>query len=155
MSTFTTNVPKVEDFFRDDGKGFSAAGFRYLSQLGNAGRILNTLKDGDVFTDELSGKFSFPEAKTEEIICDAKFVRSIIEVTTHTAAGTAILTPKIGSTALGGGANSASTTKSTVTHSADNELGIGQTLNFTLSSVSSDCVDLAWTVKFTRAVLAD
>lgn len=147
-------MPGSDDFFTPDGKGFSSAGIHYLGNLEKAAKQLNELLASGALVEELSGKFSYPENKTEEIICKAIYGRAILSLSVHTGAGTATLTPKIGSTTLGGGASSATTSVSTVNHTSANVMAAGNVLSFVLSSVSSDCVDLAWTMKWTRDVLA-
>lgn len=146
-------MPAAEDFFTTDGK-FSSAAIHYLGNLEKSAAQLNELLANGAFVEELDGKFSYPEAKTEEIICNSFYGKTILSLSVHTGAGTATLTPKIGSTTLGGGANSATTSRSTVNHTSANVMAIGDVLNFVLSSVSSDCVDLAWSMKFTRNILA-
>lgn len=61
----------------------------------------------------------------------------ITSVTTVCASGTATLTAKINTTALGGTANSVSSTEQTQDHAADNVMAVGDDLVFTFASVSS------------------
>lgn len=61
----------------------------------------------------------------------------IASVTTVCASGTATLTVKINTTALGGTANSVSSSEQTQAHSASNEMAAGDDLVFTFASVSS------------------
>lgn len=103
-------------------------------------------------TDEIDGEIRFPEDGTTTIILDSKIARTITEISVKTSAGTVTATPKIGSATLGGGANSATTTKSTVTHSSANAMSVADTLTFVLSSTSADCERLSFTIKFTRTL---
>lgn len=153
MTKFTEIIPQAGDFISTEG-GLSSPGFRYLSQQTKIAKRLNELDEDDAYIDEISGQFSYPEETTETIILDAKYARTITAISVKTAAGTATVTPKIGSTTLGGGANSATTSKSTVAHSEDNAMAIGDSLTFVISSVSADCQRLSFTIKFTRAILA-
>lgn len=153
MTKFSEIIPQAGDFLSEDG-GLSSAGFTYLSQQTRIAKRLNELNGDDAYIDEISGQFSYPEETTETIILDAKFARTITALSVKTAAGTATVTPKIGATTLGGGASSATTTKSTVAHDDDNEMAVGDSLTFAISSVSSDCQRLSFTLKFTREILA-
>lgn len=114
------------------------------------GAISSLLATGD----DIHGEIAFPEDKTYTIILDSKVARTITEVTVKTSAGTATVTPKIGSTALGGGASSAASTKSSVTHSSDNTMAVNSTLTFVLSSTSSDCENLSFSIKCPRSFAA-
>lgn len=143
-------MPAAADFFKSDGKGLSSAAIHYLGNVEELGNKFGELVSDGSLIEELHGKFSFPENKTEEIICNNFVGKTLLSLSVHTGAGTATLTPKIGSTTLGGGANSATTSRSTVNHTSANVMAAGDILNFVLSSVSSDCVDLAWSLKYTE-----
>lgn len=80
--------------------------------------------------------FEAPEDGDYRVEVNAAIARSITSVTTRSAAGTATLTVKIDTTALGGTANSVSTSEQTQTHSSANSLPVGGDIVFTLSSVS-------------------
>lgn len=99
--------------------------------------------DGDTFS------ISYPENKTYSVMIDAPFGFTISSITSICASGTATATFKIGSTALGGGANSVSTSAQTKTHTTDNVVAAGDSLNCTISSVSS-CDGAIFMIKFTR-----
>lgn len=150
---FNAKMPGAEDWLKSDGSGFSAPAIHYLGNLEKTSRALNALSDDDAFEEELNGQFKYPEAGTEIIIADAKYARSIPEITAYALVGTITLTWKIGSSALGGGANSVTTSKATVSHSSDNEIAIGDTLTCVLSSVSSDCAGVGWTIKQQRPLV--
>ena len=102
--------------------------------------------------DDLSGEIRAPEAKTYEIILDSQTSRTITKLTTKARVGSAVITPKIGSTTLGGGASTATTSKSSVTHTTSNAMTSGDELSFVVSSVSTDCEDVAFTLWFTKPV---
>jgi hypothetical protein len=74
---------------------------------------------------------------------------TITKVSAVSAAGTTTLTPKIGSTAMTGGALNVTTTKGSSSPSANNVAAQGNDLVFTASS-SSSCTGLAVTVTYTR-----
>jgi hypothetical protein len=137
---------------------FSTAWYKWFTVLNTLVKQLKTNFPGVItsqnvnFDEEITGQFDFPLAGTETLVLDAKYARSVLEVTVQTQAGTATLTPKINGTTLGGGASSASTTKSTVSHSSANSMNAGDKLDLVLSSVSSDCAGLAFTLKTRRQI---
>ncbi len=97
-----------------------------------------------------SGVFKAPEDETVYLVLKAPFAFTITEVTTRTEVGTSTCTFKIDGTSLGGTANSASTSEQSQTHSSSNAVAVGQDLTVVFSSTSSDCENLAITIKATR-----
>jgi hypothetical protein len=85
------------------------------------------------------------------LIINLPFGGSINETTTRSTAGTATATFKINTTALGGTANSVSSTQQSQTHSSSNTFVAGDDIVLTISSNSS-CVNLSLTIKFTRTI---
>lgn len=164
----------MANFLADDGtfKAVTSSGLGSLTASNNLSELTSTAatargnisaaKSGSnsditaltglTYIDEISGEIAFPEDKTYTIILDSKTAKTITQITVKTSAGTSTVTPKIGSTTLGGGASSAASTKSSVTHSSANAMSVNDTLTFVTSSTSSDCADLSFTVKFTRTV---
>jgi hypothetical protein len=71
------------------------------------------------------------------ITYDAPFAGTITTARTESQSGTGTVTFKIGSTPLGGSANSASTTAQEQAHASANTFAKGDTLKFTISSVSA------------------
>jgi len=108
-------------------------------------------QDVDV-VEEITGEIAFPTDGTYTIVLDSKYAKTILQLTVQSAAGTSTLTPKINSTPLGGGANSVTTTKASVSHSSANAMSVSDKLIFVLSGTSSDCTNLAFTVKYTRKI---
>ena len=76
---------------------------------------------------------------------------TINSITTKSASGTCTVTGKINTTALGGTANSVTTTEQVRTHSSSNVASAGDDLVLTVSSNAS-CTWLEITVAFTRAL---
>ena len=111
-----------------------------------------TTLDTETTNTGIHGEIRFPEAKDYTIILDSEIARSVTALVTKTSVGTVTATPKIGSTTLGGGASSVTTTKGTVSHSSSNTMAAHDTLKLTLSSVSSDCEDLSFSFKFSEAI---
>lgn len=105
-----------------------------------------------VTKDGIHGEIRFPESKTYVLILDSEIARTLTALVVKTRVGTVTVTPKINGTTLGGGASSATTSKSTVSHSSSNSVASNDTVTFDLSSVSTDCEDLSFSLKFTRAL---
>ena len=99
--------------------------------------------------DEWSWYIEFPQAKTYKVVVNTTYARTINSITTDAEVGTATLTGKINTTALGGTANSVSTTEQTQTHTSANSMVAGDDFNLTLASVSG-CEGVTVTVKWTR-----
>jgi hypothetical protein len=98
--------------------------------------------------------FQFPEDVTENLALNLAYAWTITKVTTKTRAGTATVTVKIGGVALGGTANSASTSEQEQEHSSSNVAAAGSDVQATLSSVSSDCEGLSIAIEGTRTLAA-
>lgn len=86
-----------------------------------------------------------PEDKDYRLIVNSPYAVTWTDVTTIATAGTATATVKIGSTPLGGSANSVSTSEDTQTHDSDNEMGAGDDLVLTISA-SNNCEGLSITI---------
>lgn len=80
---------------------------------------------------------------------DAPYGYTITQVDSKCRAGTCTATTKIGSTPLGGGANSVSTSLQTKAHTSDNVIALNGTSVVTISANSS-CAGLRMTYWITR-----
>ena len=89
---------------------------------------------------------------TIKIMCkaDAKVITSVSAICDS---GTCTLTPQIDALTLGGGANSVSSTISTVTHSSANTVSADSVVTLVISANSS-CQGLAVSIKGTRTLMA-
>ncbi len=96
--------------------------------------------------------FKFVEDETVRLIINCPFAWTITSTTTRTEAGTATCTFKIDGVALGGTANSASTSEQTQAHSSANVVDAGDDVEVTFSSTSGDCENLAITIAGTRVL---
>lgn len=83
------------------------------------------------------------------IVVNVPYGGTITDVTTRSASGTCTLTTKINTTALGGTANSVSSSESTQSHSSSNVFAAGDDIVITVSSNSS-CSKASVLIKFTR-----
>lgn len=79
------------------------------------------------------------------------FACTINEVTTKSASGTCTAQGKINTTALGGAANSVTTTESTQTHTTANTMVVGDDFTITVTS-NSACTGMIVSVKYTRTL---
>lgn len=99
---------------------------------------------GDTFT------ISFPANQDYNVLINAPFGFAISSITSKSTAGTCTATFKIGGTALGGGANSVSTTEQIKTHTSANVMAAGDDFTCTVSSNSS-CAGAIFTIAYTRS----
>ena len=100
----------------------------------------------------MSFNFAFPSDGTLTMLLSAEFAFTITKTVTLTKAGTATVTTKIGNTALGGSANSASTSIDSQAHTTDNAVALTNVINVTFASTSSDCEGLCLTIWGTRVL---
>ena len=105
--------------------------YRFFDQLRNAIASLYTQ------TWELHFFVETPTNSDYRVIVAATVARTITSVTTRSASGTATLTVKINTTALGGTANSVSSSEQTQAHTTANAMVAGDDLVLTFSAVSS------------------
>ena len=87
-------------------------------------------------------------AKDYKLIVNCPIACTINTVTTVCESGTATLTGKINSTALGGAANAVSTSEVTETHTTANAMSVGDDFVLTPSSIAS-LIGMTVTVKIT------
>ena len=102
-------------------------------------------------TDTLSIVVARPKNGDTVILRPFATGATITEVRTKSSAGTCTLTVKINSTALGGTANSVSTTETAQAHSSSNVAGADDNLTLTVSS-NSGCVDMSVTITYTTTL---
>lgn len=101
--------------------------------------------------EDFSVVIPFPANKDYRLVLDASAERTITEVVTRSVSGTCTAQVKIDSTALGGTANSVSSSEQKQAHSSANVWGAGQDLVLTVSANAS-CVDMTLTVKTVRTL---
>lgn len=102
-------------------------------------------------TEGFPGGIGSPSDKSYTIGLNMPHGGTITSTTTKSLSGTCTATFKIGSTALGGTANSVSSSEQSQAHASNNVFAAGDDLVLTISSNSS-CVDLAWMIKYTRTL---
>lgn len=94
---------------------------------------------------------AFPSNKDYRLVLDAEVEREIFEVTTRSASGTCTATVKIDTTALGGSANSVSSSEQSQAHASANTWAVGSDLVLTVSA-NAACVDMSMTVRTRRTL---
>ena len=95
----------------------------------------------------------FPDDKDYRVLINSPIAFTIDSITTKSSTGTCTLTGKINATALGGTANSVSTSESEQTHTTDNAVAVGDDVVLTVSS-NSGAENVSVTVKCTLALSA-
>jgi hypothetical protein len=114
----------------------------------NAGLALKAVKTQ---IDFISGLIQLPVDSSYKLILKAPYAGTITETTTESISGTCTATFKINTTALGGTANSVSSTEESQTHALDNAFAIGDDIVLTVST-NATCVDMSFTIKFTKTL---
>lgn len=127
---------KVYDYQRANGKPLTPPA---------ASDITGTIKEA------IPGFIELPDEKDYTFGLNLPFGLTITKVTTICESGTCTATFKIGSTALGGTANSVSTSQDEQAHASNNVAAAGDDLVVTISS-NSACVGLSFMVEATRAL---
>lgn len=99
----------------------------------------------------ISGLIETPSNKDYRIVVKAPHGGTITETTTISASGTCTATFKINATALGGTANSVSSSEQSQAHAGSNTFSAGDDIVITISANSS-CADMSFTIKYTRTL---
>lgn len=99
----------------------------------------------------MCGFIASPSDKDYRIVVKAAHAGTITETTTRSASGTCTATFKVNTTALGGTANSVSSSEQSQAHSTSNTFAEGDDIVITISSNSS-CADMSFTIKYTRTL---
>lgn len=100
----------------------------------------------------VSGYIKVPAAQTYLLVVEIPHGGTITSVSTKSESGTCTATFKVNTTALGGTANSVSSTQNDQAQASSNTFAAGDDINVTISSVSS-CVGMSFTIKYTRTLL--
>jgi hypothetical protein len=110
---------------------------RWMKKSARDAAALGSGKAAKSQTWEQSWLIEFPDNKDYRVVVNSALARTITGVTTRSSAGTCTLTVKINTTALGGTANSVSSTESTQSHSSANAVAVGDDIVFTVSANSA------------------
>lgn len=131
--------------------------YQYLKEVDRVFRVVIDIVDTPEvpveieYVDAISGMVAFPSNKDYRLVVKIPFGCTITETVTRSASGTCTATFKINTTALGGTANSVSSTEQSQAHSSANVVAAGDDIVMTISS-NSACVDLSFTIKTTRTL---
>lgn len=117
------------------------------SASGGGGGGASTTQTGEAF----GGFIASPSDKDYRIGLKMPHGGTITETTTRSVSGTCTATFKINSTALGGTANSVSTSEQSQSHASNNVFSAGDDIVLTISSNSS-CSDMSFMIKYTRTL---
>jgi hypothetical protein len=109
---------------------------RFFKSLVSELNSQNAAKAAKTQTWEQSWLIEFADNKDYRVVVNSALARTITSVTTRSSAGTCTLTVKINTTALGGTANSVSTSESTQAHTSANEVAAGDDIVLTVSANS-------------------
>lgn len=129
-----------------DGTGYVRKDGAWTPESGGGGGA-STTQPGEC----ISGLIVTPADGDYRVVVKAPHGGAITEVTTISASGTCTLTTKINTTALGGTANSVSSSEQSQAHSSANTFAAGDDIVLTVSSNSS-CSKMTFTIKYTRTL---
>lgn len=101
----------------------------------------------------IAGFIASPSDKSYTVALNMPHGGTITSTTTKAVSGTCTATWKINTTALGGTANSVSTSEQSQAHSSANTFVAGDDIVLTVSSNSS-CTDMSFMLKYTRTLEA-
>ena len=116
--------------------------------LPTSGTLATNSQTGEM----MSGFIGTVADKTYKIVVKAAHGGTITETTTISASGTCTATFKINTTALGGTANSVSSSEQSQAQASANVFAAGDDIQITVSS-NSVCLDMSFTIKYTRTLL--
>lgn len=115
------------------------------------GQVIGTVFiNGSISYGYLSGVIPLLQNKDYPIFIDAPMDGTILSMRTKCESGTATLTGKIGSTPLGGTANSVSSSTQTQNHTSANVFAAGNAITLTASS-ATNCVNAEYHIYYKRA----
>jgi hypothetical protein len=131
-----------------DTNEFNDAEKAKLANLEDGAQVNNV---SQTQTDFISGLIPLPVDSSYKLVLKAPYSGTITETTTQSVSGTCTATFKINTTALGGAANSVSSTEESQAHASANAFAIGDDIVLTVS-LNATCVDMSFTIKFTKTL---
>lgn len=123
----------------------------FYNDIGDFAKRAGEILDGTI-TDDRMLVVQFVEDGDYPIFRNIPYEMEIFAVTSRCASGSCTATVKIGSTALGGTANSVSTSEQIQSHSSANEAAIGDDVKATISSNSS-CEMMELSIHYRRTLI--
>jgi hypothetical protein len=123
--------------------------------LQEIGAALEAIPGGGASTSQpgemMAGFIATPSNKDYKIVVKAAHGGTITETTTISASGTCTATFKVNTAALGGTANSVSSSEQSQAHASANTFVAGDDIVITVSANSS-CADMSFSIKYTRTL---
>lgn len=147
-ANITTAAGDAAEFTSEGGGNWRCTG--YLRANGSSltgGGGASTTQAGEC----ISGLIVTPADGDYRIVVKAPHGGTITEVTTISASGSCTLTVKINTTALGGTANSVTSSEQSQAHSSANVFSAGDDIVLTVSS-NAACSKMTFTIKYTRTL---
>lgn len=120
--------------------------FDALALKANSADVAN---ENQIF--QTGGMIETASDKTYGVIINSAYAGTITSTTTKSSSGTCTGTFKINSSAIGGSANSVSSSENTQAHSTSNAFAIGDDVDLVISS-NSACLDVVFNIYYTRAL---
>lgn len=108
-------------------------------------------KASSTFVDAVAGVIETPADGDYRIVVNMPYAGTINSTTTRSASGTCTATFKVNTTALGGTANSVSSSEQEQSHSSSNTFVAGDDIVITVSANSS-CSKMSFLIKVTRSI---
>lgn len=142
-------TPEVQ-LYESDGKP-TRHGFNMFRKIDDSLAEITGQIEALTITDNVVGLIPYPANGDYRLCLNMAFPGTISKVTTRSESGTCTATWKINTTALGGTANSVSSTEQEQAHTTANEFVAGDDLVLTVSANSS-CFNLSFNITYTRSV---
>jgi hypothetical protein len=135
------------------GVGASLAKASNLSDLANIATAMGNLSAAarSQTAEFISGYISVPANQDYRLIVKSPHAGTITETTTRCVSGTCTATFKVNTTALGGTANSVSSSAQSQAQSSTNTFAAGDDIVVTISS-NSACIGMSFTIKYSRTL---
>jgi hypothetical protein len=108
-------------------------------------------KASSTFIETIAGLIESPSDTTYKLVVKMPYGGTINETTTVSTSGTCTATFKVNTTALGGTANSVSSSEQSQTHSSSNTFVAGDEIQLTVSA-NSTCANMSFSIKITRTI---
>ncbi|CAA2139595.1 transporter [Hyphomicrobium sp. ghe19] len=142
-------LPTPQGFTTKEG-GLSTAGYQFLQSLyQGAAAALSGLGVVQASQEAIDVSIEYPQNQDYPIEINAPYGYTITQVDSYCASGSCTATVKIGTTALGGTANSVSTSLQSQPRTSANVVAAGNTTKVTISS-NSACNRLRLVLWITR-----
>jgi len=149
MALKRLSVPDSASIVRNGSA--SAEHISWMNDVAEQNNAIKSVLDGTI-VDERMLVVQYVENTDYPIFRNLSYPITILQVTSKSASGTATATIKIGTTALGGTANSVSSSEQVQSHTSANEAAASDDVKATISSNSS-CEMMELSIKYTRPLI--